>query len=53
MNIFICARHVLVVLKVSKEAANGADNFLLYEIEMKIFGRFVMLSLQILYRTCT
>jgi hypothetical protein len=41
------AKQVLVVLKLSKEARNAICDFLLYQIEIKRFGEFVMLSLQL------
>jgi hypothetical protein len=36
-----------VLLKLSKEARNAICDFLLYQIEIKRFGEFVMLSLQL------
>jgi hypothetical protein len=41
------AKQVLVVLKLSKAARNAICEFLLYQIEIKRFGEFVMLSLQL------
>jgi hypothetical protein len=41
------AKQVLVVLKLSKEARNAICDFLLYQIEIKRFGEFVMLSLHL------
>jgi hypothetical protein len=41
------ARQVLVFLEPSKGATNGIRNFLVYDIQMKTFREFVILSLQL------
>jgi hypothetical protein len=47
MTILKCVGQVLVFLESLKEATNAVGNFLPNEIEMKIFDKFVMLSLQL------